>query len=97
MERTQISRQREEMDTAAYQRKRERLLMTESLRYDVMKRDGFRCCLCGASAKEDGIKLHVDHIFPVSKGGKTEMNNLRTLCNRCNMGKSNKFDEKGIN
>lgn len=70
----------------------QRRLMTDSLRYDVLKRDNFRCQLCGASAK-DGIKLHVDHIFPVSKGGKTEMSNLRTLCERCNMGKSDKIEE----
>ena len=68
----------------------ERAKMTDSLRYDVLKRDGFRCCLCGASAS-DGAVLHVDHIKPVSKGGKTEYNNLQTLCDRCNLGKSNKY------
>ena len=76
--------------------KEERAKMTDSLRYDVMKRDGFRCVICGASA-QDGIKLHVDHIKPVSKGGKTEINNLRTLCERCNLGKSAKYDPTGIN
>lgn len=69
----------------------QRRLMTDSLRYDVLKRDGFRCQICGATAK-DGYKLHVDHIVPVSKGGKTELSNLRTLCERCNMGKSDKLE-----
>ena len=78
--------------TAQYQRD----IMTDSLRYDVMKRDGFRCVLCGASAK-DGAKLHVDHIIPVAKGGKTEMSNLRTLCSTCNWGKSDKYDPNGEN
>ena len=64
--------------------------MTDSLRYDVLKRDGFKCQICGASA-QDGATLHVDHIIPVSKGGKTEMSNLQTLCDRCNLGKSNKL------
>ena len=68
----------------------ERSKMTDSLRYDVLKRDNFRCCLCGVSAS-DGAVLHVDHIKPVSKGGKTEYNNLQTLCDRCNLGKSNKY------
>lgn len=68
----------------------ERGKMNESLRYDVFKRDGFRCCICGATA-QDGAKLHVDHIIPVSKGGKTVMSNLQTLCDRCNRGKSNKL------
>ena len=75
----------------AYQVQKERGKMTDSMRYDVMRRDGFRCVLCGAKAS-DNVQLHVDHIFPVSKGGKTEENNLRTLCSRCNQGKSNKVE-----
>ena len=74
----------------------QRNLMTPSLRYDILKRDGFKCTICGRSV-EDGVKLHVDHIFPVSKGGKTEKSNLRTLCNECNSGKSNKYEENGLN
>jgi 5-methylcytosine-specific restriction endonuclease McrA len=76
--------------TYEYQKNIERSKMTESLRYDVLKRDGYRCQICGATAN-DGAKLHVDHIIPVSKGGKTEMSNLQTLCDRCNLGKSNKL------
>ena len=70
--------------------KTERSKMTESLRYDILKRDNFRCQICGHSA-QDGVRLHVDHIIPVSKGGKTTPSNLRTLCERCNLGKSNKI------
>ena len=77
--------------------KYQREIMTDSLRYDVMKRDGFKCVLCGASAQRDGVKLHVDHIKPVSKGGKTELSNLRTLCERCNFGKRDKYDPYGAN
>lgn len=76
--------------------KYQRTLMSDSLRYNIMKRDGFRCVLCGATQK-DGVKLHVDHIVPVSKGGKTILTNLRTLCDRCNMGKSDKYDPYGLN
>lgn len=74
----------------------ERSLMTPKLRYRVMQRDGFKCVICGASSK-DGATLHVDHIKPVSKGGKTEMNNLRTLCDRCNLGKGALYIEDGVN
>ncbi len=80
-------------ESAEYQRSK----MNQSLRYEVMKRDGFRCVLCGRSAIEDHVRLHVDHIRPVSKGGKTEMSNLRTLCQDCNLGKSDKFDPDGTN
>ena len=76
--------------------KRERSKLNASLRYDVLKRDNFRCVICGRSAA-DGVTLHVDHIKPVSKGGKTELNNLRTLCDYCNLGKSDKYDPDGMN
>ena len=76
----------------AYQRS----LMTDSLRYDIMKRDNFRCVLCGRTARE-GVKLHVDHIVPVAKGGLTVPDNLRTLCDQCNLGKSDKYDSRGPN
>ena len=67
----------------------ERSKMSASLRYDILKRDNFRCKICGCGM-EDGVKLHVDHIIPVSKGGKTVESNLQTLCELCNLGKSNK-------
>lgn len=85
-------KKREQKETKSYQRR----IMTDSLRYDIMKRDGFHCVLCGRGA-EDGVKLHVDHIIPVSKGGKTTPDNLRTLCERCNLGKRDKYDDSGIN
>lgn len=69
----------------------ERKIMNDYIRYNVLKRDNFSCQICGITAK-DGAKLHVDHIIPVSKGGKTVMSNLQTLCERCNIGKSNKTE-----
>ena len=69
----------------------QRRLLSDSMRYNVLARDNFRCQICGA-AQKDGVTLHVDHILPVSKGGRTEMSNLRTLCERCNMGKRDKIE-----
>jgi len=63
------------------------------LRYKVLSRDNFKCVLCGNSpALNPQCQLHVDHIFPFSKGGKTMLENLRTLCKHCNLGKSNKIE-----
>ena len=59
-------------------------------RYKILKRDAFRCSVCGRDVS-DGIKLHIDHKNPFSLGGLTELNNLWTLCNECNISKSNKF------
>ena len=59
------------------------------LRFLVMQRDNFKCCACGASpAKDPSVELHIDHIIPWSKGGETTMDNLQTLCSKCNLGKS---------
>jgi hypothetical protein len=60
------------------------------LRLKVLKRDHFKCVLCGRNpANEPSVELHIDHIIPFSKGGKTNENNLRTLCRECNLGKGN--------
>ncbi|MFA5188197.1 MAG: HNH endonuclease [Patescibacteria group bacterium] len=60
-----------------------------SVRLKVLNRDNFRCVFCGKSPATDiGTKLHLDHIKPFSKGGKSSIENLQTLCAECNLGKS---------
>ena len=66
--------------------------VTRAMRYDVLRRDGFHCVRCGRG-REDGVKLHVDHVVPVSRGGKSVMDNLQSLCEDCNCGKGNKYVE----
>lgn len=64
------------------------------LRYKVLSRDKFKCVRCGASPATDlTCKLHIDHIIPFSKGGKTTLENLQTLCEKCNLGKGNRHLE----
>ncbi len=60
------------------------------MRYKVLRKDNFQCVACGRKT-DDGIKLHIDHKVPYSLGGLTELNNLQTLCDQCNIGKSNKY------
>ena len=65
-----------------------------ALRYRVLVRDKFRCVICGASPAKDGtVELHVDHIFPWSRGGQNTEENLRTLCFKCNLGKGAKVED----
>ena len=64
--------------------------ISNSKRYDVLRRDKFQCVLCGASGSE--AKLEVDHLIPVSQGGTDDIGNLRCLCFRCNRGKHAKIE-----
>jgi len=48
---------------------------------NVRVRDRFTCMYCGASGK---IKLDIDHVIPVSKGGKSTFENCVTSCQPCN-------------
>lgn len=68
-------------------KKKEREILTLKLRYEIFKRDNFKCTLCGTTGKEE--RLEIDHIVPISEGGKTIKSNLRTLCFKCNRGKGN--------
>ncbi|MEZ4410290.1 MAG: HNH endonuclease [Polyangiales bacterium] len=50
-------------------------------------RDGHRCLCCG---DDNARYLQVDHVVSFHHGGSNEMENLQTLCARCN-------GDKGIN
>lgn len=52
------------------------------------RRDGFRCRSCGAA----GNDLQIDHVFPVSAGGSSDLDNLQLLCKPCNFRKGAKVD-----
>jgi 5-methylcytosine-specific restriction endonuclease McrA len=61
-----------------------------NIRFKVLNRDNFRCVYCGKSPATDlSVKLHIDHIVPFSRGGTNSLENLQTLCEQCNYGKSN--------
>lgn len=65
-----------------------------SLRYKILSMSKFKCVRCGTSpATDPTCRLHVDHIIPFSKGGKTTLENLQTLCENCNLGKGNRHSE----
>lgn len=78
--------------TATAFAKEQRTLMTKKLREFIKARDHFTCCNCGNSTSiEPNLLLEIDHIVPVSKGGRTVEDNLQTLCWKCNRAKSNKI------
>lgn len=89
------------MTTEQWRRERDDFFVSRDwreLRYLVIQRNGARCLACGRSP-QDGIRIHVDHIVPVSKdwSRRLDFNNLQVLCEDCNIGKSNtdKTDWRG--
>ena len=63
-----------------------RFVLPESwnaMRQHVFERDGHACVFCGSV--DD---LQCDHIREVRKGGRPEMDNLRTLCAPCHRARS---------
>lgn len=50
-------------------------------RPEVFERDGGRCVHCHAPLTLESA--HVDHIKPLSEGGKNRLDNYRLLCRRC--------------
>ncbi|MCX5638284.1 MAG: HNH endonuclease [Planctomycetota bacterium] len=72
----------------------ERAKLNAALRFAIMKRDGFRCQICGRDAsKDNSVRLQVDHIVPVARWGRTIESNLQTLCDECNRGKNDNLME----
>lgn len=67
----------------------ERGKVSNKMRFSIYARDGYRCCRCGASGRF--VKLEIDHIIPIAKGGKSTYDNLQTLCHNCNVEKGDKY------
>ena len=66
---------------------RETRLIPTAVKVEVWRRDQGRCVLCGSTKN-----LHFDHDIPYSKGGSSiTANNVRLLCARHNLEKSDKI------
>jgi len=57
----------------------------KKVRFEVFKRDAFRCQYCGEPSPD--VILEIDHIKPVAGGGDNDVANLVTACRDCNAGK----------
>lgn len=69
--------------------KRDNRYINNSLRAKIIIRDCSTCQMCGKNVRDDHIRVHIDHIVPLSWGGKTVLDNLQVLCSNCNEGKKN--------
>ncbi len=57
----------------------------------VKKRDSYICQYCGKNGAGDKKQMTIDHVMPVSKGGKSTFENCVTACFNCNNKKNNKL------
>lgn len=67
----------------------QRKLMTKELKEKIKVRDNYTCQICG-KYMPDEVGLHIDHIIPIKKGGKSVESNLQVLCDKCNLSKGKK-------
>lgn len=68
----------------------------KQVRYEAFMLHGRRCMCCGWAPADGGSgHLCVDHIKPRSKFPELELelSNTQVLCNSCNMGKSNVYED----
>lgn len=61
--------------------------MRKEIRERIIKEHGGKCAICGAT-----MHLEIDHIIPVSKGGRENESNMQVLCRSCNSKKGNSID-----
>ena len=60
-----------------------RKAIDNGLRERIINRDKGMCRCCGTT----NAPFHIDHVYPVSKGGETSSDNLVTSCVTCNLKK----------
>ena len=72
-------------------KKLDKRILSKKIKQEILLRDNYTCQNCGKKSEtlSQDIKLHIDHIIPLSKGGTNEPSNLRVLCSNCNLLKSN--------
>lgn len=69
-----------------------RATFSKEERTAIAQSQRFRCMYCGVRLTTDN--LQIDHMYPVSRGGPNDDENLQALCRRCNIRKGNHTDEE---
>jgi 5-methylcytosine-specific restriction endonuclease McrA len=62
-------------------------------RHGVLKRDDYTCIFCGLTVGDERLTradLTIDHVIPVSRGGKSNWTNTACACDRCNNRKADR-------
>ena len=78
-------RERSVSERTVIRNKANRFISRKNIRNIVFKKHGRKCLCCGAKTG-----LSIDHVIPISIGGKDELSNLQPLCKSCNSSKGTK-------
>lgn len=70
----------------------ERKQISRSIKTAIYNKAGGRCQICGAPLTFE--EATIDHILPISRGGKNEEDNYAVVCSACNTRKSNNTQEE---
>ena len=76
-----------------YERRKSRLRngrVTERERAAILKIFGWRCAACGKRMPKG---MHLDHVRPLSRGGRHDVSNLQPLCPSCHAEKGNHIED----
>ena len=71
------------------------LRRTKEVRFsknNLYLRDMYSCLYCGCNVTKSEATM--DHVIPVSRGGKTSWNNIVTACGPCNHSKGNSLSSQ---
>lgn len=68
--------------------------LSKTVRLKIAMDSRFRCGFCLSSETLTGIACEIDHLVPVSEGGKTVEQNLWLVCGPCNKHKSGRISAK---
>lgn len=61
--------------------------ITPEFRLFILERDNHTCRYCGSRTPP----FHLDHVYPVIKGGETSLDNIVTACISCNAKKHSRI------
>jgi len=63
-------------------------------RRELWKRDFYTCQFCGTKPQTN--EFSIDHLLPISKGGKTIWQNVILACKKCNSQKADRLPENAV-